>query len=1483
MQLRVDDYILCKRFGIGRISSIKEKEIDVSFSNGETRCLTYETTGMFYSLIPNSDLLALKEMLGKFKGTNTIKARAEVYADLDHFSNFTFNPVQHKLTAICKGTNDYSVTLFTNSFMTMCTCPYYDHCKHEYALLLLLNEQMDFSKIDDSVIEDEIEEQMLVPSNIDLNEFAQEYINSYLSVEAMLKLYSALTHTKSKDAKNAFVSEYFNRKYNNKLVLQGLFDILVLSSPSYINKFDFSLITNESNSVMFAQELDAIETSKYFSSNDTAVSIQYYTYECLVLKRYRKYFDALYRNKYLLRDNFTKIYLYDIYLYLKSLYIDLSPLFRVLCMAKDLTCYNNIIKDIYDNFNSKERASAFLELPTALYDQLTPSDIIDKMNYSYNNEQLLKLLLNSLKDCSEEERIDYFNQYIAVNSLVTANKSLKILLKKFTNMIPPCEILDTYLLGNNHYYPNISEGLQIKDLDYENDINLINYKNFELYFNITGRIEYFEYRSEFTYREVYSVYNKYETLLFYAVINEGDSYINIDENKFDVSGEYKFVKFFIAYINLKDELFIKDKNGLNEKLEKLNNQKIDNQLINTFKIINQTTIDQYCKQLSQDKLVGLEYHFFFNDYYEGNFLQFKIGINKMYAISNIRNLISNFIGEKEQSYGKNLAFKHTVNNMKEEDREIVKLLMSMQDNAINAKYLMLNEYLIDNFLNLLKGRVIYINDKPFVVRLDRYPYEIKLDENYILSIPDINTDFIFKNGNTYYYLNKENGVVDILEDELGKIQMIELIISMKTVSIKRVKKEFIQDVYPIYENDIHVDEKIASEFVSSSVKIDAYFDINKDNEISMYTRYFKNEKELKENEITIASDIGKLNKYKSMIIGLGFENNLLIDQSKIFNFFSLDFTNLKQVCDVYLSNELSNKKVLTFTPPTIRMSFENNLMQVLLEQSQFSDEELYAILNGIKNKKRFVLLKDDHIIDLQDEEVKKFADTVSDLSLDNKHLSKTVDKPIYQTLAAFSHLDNIKMDDYLTTMVTDIKGFKKAKKQLPELNAKLRSYQKQGYNWLKILTQYNLGGILADDMGLGKTLETISLIASDETQVPSLIVAPKSLVFNWIAEFDKFAPYIETKTVYGNADQRYKTLSEIDPNKKVIYLTSYDSLRNDIEHYDKTFNYLILDEAQYIKNVHALKTIKIKQVEALHRFALTGTPIENDIFDLWSIFDFLMPGYLPNLNQFKEHGMDDDFKELIARRVAPFILRRTKQDVLKDLPEKFERVLSADMTTPQRKIYDAMSLEAKQSLDNDGKKFDVLHLLMRLRQICVDPSTFMENFKGKSGKMELLKELILEYISKGHRILIFSQFVSALNIVEKFLNEQAIKYFMITGKTKGEDRINFVNEFNKNEDVKIFLISLKAGGNGLNLVGSDTVIHLDPWWNLAAENQATDRAYRIGQTKNVEVIRLISENSIEQRVIELQYKKKDLIDKLISDDTSSIEKMSVEDLKFILD
>ena len=464
------------------------------------------------------------------------------------------------------------------------------------------------------------------------------------------------------------------------------------------------------------------------------------------------------------------------------------------------------------------------------------------------------------------------------------------------------------------------------------------------------------------------------------------------------------------------------------------------------------------------------------------------------------------------------------------------------------------------------------------------------------------------------------------------------------------------------------------------------------------------------------------------------------------------------------------------------------------------------------------------------------------------------------------------------------------------VNAELRPYQKQGFNWLWFLYSYGLNGILADDMGLGKTLQALVVLQhakNEDGQRPSLIVCPSTIVFNWVNEAKRFTPELNIVNLTGaSRHAEYKKVKKAD-----IVITNYALLRRDIRALKEyNFRYVILDESQYIKNMDSQTAQASKRIQADHRLALSGTPIENRLTELWSVFDYLMPGFMYDIDEFKyryvnpiEERQNRDAERRLKKQVFPFILRRLKQDVAKDLPPKIESIKYCQLTDKQQELYldilEKTKDEVFSKVGPDGKPTNqsIFSALLRLRQICCHPKLMGEEMSGglkESGKLEALQDMIEEIIAEGGRILLYSQFVEMLKIVRSWLEVKGIQYEYLTGETK--DRENAVYRFNNDETIPIFLISLKAGGTGLNLTGADYVIHYDPWWNPAAEDQATDRAHRIGQNKTVFVYRLITKGTVEEKIMKLKDRKRDLVDSIIAADRSVGKMLSFEDLKEIL-
>ena len=569
--------------------------------------------------------------------------------------------------------------------------------------------------------------------------------------------------------------------------------------------------------------------------------------------------------------------------------------------------------------------------------------------------------------------------------------------------------------------------------------------------------------------------------------------------------------------------------------------------------------------------------------------------------------------------------------------------------------------------------------------------------------------------------------------------------------------------------------------------------------------------------------------------------------------------------------------------------------------SNLEKDELLAVLSSYKQKKKYHRLRSGEFVDMNDKDLDKLLSLKEEMNItDKKFLKEDIKLPSYRILSLNEELDefesiDVKRDKHFNDYVKRFENIDISSYELPkDLNADLRSYQVYGFKWLNVLYDCGFGGILADEMGLGKTLQVISLLAyRNKEKIKSLIVTPASLVYNWYAEFNKFAPFIKVGMVVGNKDERSALLTrryEYD-----VLITSYDLLKRDIDLYsDISFDVEIIDEAQYIKNQTTGAAKAVKEINSKKRFALTGTPIENRLSELWSIFNYLMPDYLYSYEYFRKHfespivnDGDEYASNMLKKMIGPFILRRRKMDVLKDLPEKIERVYYANFDSRQKEIYDAQVMKISKLVENEDEKafstskIAILAELMKVRQICCDPSLLLENYKGGSAKKDTCLQLIEESIDGGHKLLVFSQFTSMLEILEEELNKKKIAYYKITGATDKKERLELCNKFNK-DDVKVFLISLKAGGTGLNLIGADIVIHYDPWWNEAVISQATDRTHRIGQTNTVTVYKLIAKDTLEEKILKLQEDKQNLADEILSGANTSLSSMSKDELLELL-
>ena len=611
---------------------------------------------------------------------------------------------------------------------------------------------------------------------------------------------------------------------------------------------------------------------------------------------------------------------------------------------------------------------------------------------------------------------------------------------------------------------------------------------------------------------------------------------------------------------------------------------------------------------------------------------------------------------------------------------------------------------------------------------------------------------------------------------------------------------------------------------------------------------------------------------------------------------------LSQYGEVKGSDAFKRIRVKPAPQPRFSVRLEGGLLDLSIKTKDLTEDELLELLASYRQRKTWHRLKSGDFVDLSDPSALAELDETAqamDVSMEDL-IRGAVQVPKYRALYVDKLLEahdqiSASRDRVFKSLIRSFQTIKDSDFEVSDaLMDVLRPYQLYGFRWLSTLSQAGFGGILADEMGLGKTVQTLAYIQMQRHHgeaKPSLVVCPASLVYNWKEECQKFTPDLKVETIAGTLRQRKALLGSLNAD---IYVTSYDLLKRDITLYDGlSFSVVILDEAQYIKNQKAAVSKAVRILKGDHRFALTGTPIENRLSELWSIFDFLMPGFLYSASEFGSRfegpitkQKDAEATARLAKMTEPFILRRKKTDVLKDLPEKLEETRSSEMEDDQRQLYDAQLVRMKTLLDassDSGEdKMRILAEITRLRQICCDPSLLFSDYKGSSTKRAACLELIQSAIDGGHRMLVFSQFTSMLALLGEDLKGANIPFYTLTGSTPKLERIRLVNAFNEG-DVPVFLISLKAGGTGLNLTGADVVIHYDPWWNLAVQNQATDRAHRIGQTRQVTVLKLIAAGTIEEKIVELQETKRELADAIISGENTSLMSLSKDELMALLE
>lgn len=906
------------------------------------------------------------------------------------------------------------------------------------------------------------------------------------------------------------------------------------------------------------------------------------------------------------------------------------------------------------------------------------------------------------------------------------------------------------------------------------------------------------------------------------------------------------------------------------------------------------------------------------------------GSSKMYKVSNTKKFIQDYYNHKEIRLGKEFRYIPEECQFEPTSAAVLAYLTEIYEiqetlgktyysNLFNRQELVVSQNMLCKLLRLAEGLHcdIILRDKKMenmeiMCSNPKLSMELQMEDE-VLSLHDMGQEPIISICEDGSILCYQGGIYLPDMEFLANLRPFFTTLFGKKQSELEFRGEnmgsFIEKVLPVIKKtmNIQVPEKIKDHYIVEQLQPKLYFDIDRSRQrpvlvARMIFAYGEHEVNPLQDEQKGSYILVRDREEEEQLLRLMYDKHfsvrreqfVLTKEDEIFQLMTEGIQDLCRQFEVFYSKEYkaNSIKKVGMLSAGIRLNTDINLLEMDVDYGHIPKEELRDFFRSIKLKKKYYRLKSGAFINLmtEDKQIDELRDLLSigEVTEDNKiAFSQTAVMEVDELLP---HTQRITRDAGYKQLLEDLKNPDKTNWELPNgMEDILRPYQITGYRWLCSLAHYGMGGILADDMGLGKTLQTITyVLANPGTR--TLIVCPTSLAYNWQDEFSKFAPQIATQIISGTPQERADLMQQ--SADVPVWITTYPLIRKDVDLYKaQIFDACFIDEAQFIKNPTSLGAKAVKAVQAKHRFALTGTPIENTLSELWSIFDFVMPGFFGRYRQFEEcyekpilRDHDSVQMQKLRRKIRPFVLRRMKKEVLTELPDKIETRRMAEMGAKQRKIYESYLARIQMELAGDeentpgGNRMQVLAALTRLRQICCHPATFASNYHGGSGKLDLLMEQLPDILEGGHSVIVFSQFTSMLSIIAHELKQRNIPFFYLAGSTSAQERKREVKEFNHGE-VKVFLISLKAGGTGLNLTGADTVIHFDPWWNPAVEDQATDRAYRIGQKKKVQVIKYVMKDSIEEKIYELQKRKKQLSDQLIQAGESFVTQLTMEEIK----
>ncbi|MGM9813719.1 MAG: SNF2-related protein [Candidatus Enteromonas sp.] len=838
-----------------------------------------------------------------------------------------------------------------------------------------------------------------------------------------------------------------------------------------------------------------------------------------------------------------------------------------------------------------------------------------------------------------------------------------------------------------------------------------------------------------------------------------------------------------------------------------------------------------------------------------------------------------------------------VSNWSRRDQALIFFLSDLQDKT-SASYRYVDPLDLTNkslfqLLEIIAGENVTFNEQPYQVAEDIKEINVSINENGSISQDgqfgrEIATEGLF----TATVSQKARQILRFHYRNGQEKALADFIAENPDIPFDLLQEEISAEVLPVLNKDVAVSGEFRKKAQAYRSDIAYYLSYESEEDtphLHAETKFLMRGIEVTKEDYLLSAN-PHYDEFIQELERLGLmENGEITDDQQIGAILESDFSNLSSCCSLYLSDNISPTSVKHSTNISLRTVSGLDWFSVSFESDTLTTDEVNTILKAYRKKKKYVRVGSSFFA--TDDQA--LAQAIKDFSPEDQTEINNYQLPLYQALKLQTGTTlRVSIDQQLQSLFQSLLNYRSTDlKCSASLKKALRPYQKDGVKWLLNLASHSLGGILADDMGLGKTLEVIAYLNASSKDLPSLIVAPKSLIYNWASEFAKWDPSQHTSIVVGDKNERKNRIQKMKKGVKGVYIVSYDSLRNDEALYrDIPFQNVILDEAQAIANAAALKSKAVKTLNAKQRFVLTGTPIQNSFMDLWSIMDFLLPGYLEGYKAFHMvYGNYSDNLEAeihaLEVRVAPFLLRRTKEEVLKDLPPKSEETVFIDLETEESRLYKAYEKNVQLTLLNtqqDQKnRIAILAELTRLRELCVDPSIFVSNFDGTSSKLTRCLEMIQEAVAGGHKILVFSSFVTVLKHLQSILDQASITSSLIYGDTPAKERVELANEFNTSADCKVMLVSLKAGGTGLNLIGADIVIHLDPWWNVAAENQASDRAHRIGQTRPVSIYKFVAHDTIEEKILSLQELKKGLSN-IVRVADSSGNSLTEEDIRYLL-